>query len=134
MNLCYLVTYKPFYEDKIGNLEIMNECTYLILLYHVCLFSGFVTEIETRYAIGWSFIFLTCAIIGVHFGLMVYATYLEVKQFLSQKFCPKRVAIEGNFKKDLSVIAEVSMESNNSSEEEAKKRKAPKITESDWDS
>lgn len=37
-------------------------------------------------------------------------------------------------KNELSIIAEESMESNNSSLDDAKKKEAPKITESDWDS
>lgn len=112
----------------------MNEGTCLILLYHVCLFSGFVTETETRYLIGWSFIFFTCSNMAVHFGLLVKATYIEMKESLTAKYCPKRVTTEEDLKKDLSIIAEESMESNNSSEDDAKKKESPKITESDWDS
>ena len=81
INLGYLMAYRPFGEEKINNLEIMNEATSFILLYHVMLFSNYVEDAETRYLIGWSFIFWTCLNMLVHFGLLLKDTYLELKDY-----------------------------------------------------
>lgn len=81
VNLGYLMAWRPFGSDKINNLEIMNEATCLILLYHVMLFSSYVEDPETRYLIGWSFIFFTVQNMLVHFGLLLKDTYLEMKDY-----------------------------------------------------
>ena len=74
VNLCYLVVQRPFDDEKVNNLEIMNEATNFILLYHVILFSGMVPDSKTRYMLGWSFIGLTSANVLVHFALLVKET------------------------------------------------------------
>lgn len=42
VNICYLCKYQPFEDRKILKLEIMNEVTNFILLYHVMCFAGLV--------------------------------------------------------------------------------------------
>ena len=74
INICYLCKFKPFSDRKILRLEIMNEVTNMVLLYHLMMFTEWVPEAKTRYAIGWSFICFFSANIFVHFSLLVYDT------------------------------------------------------------
>ena len=39
VNLCYLVRYQPFDDTRVNKLEIMNEATNFIMLYHVMCFT-----------------------------------------------------------------------------------------------
>jgi hypothetical protein len=93
INICYLCKFKPFEDRKILKLEIMNEVTNIILLYHLMMFTDWVPEAETRYAIGWSFIFVISANILVHFSLLVYDTAKKVRykiqEYRKMKCCLK---------------------------------------------
>ena len=88
VNLCYLVVQRPFDDEKVNNLEIMNEVTNFFLIYHVFLFSGLVVESVERYAIGWSFIAFVGGNILVHFSLLVKETYQEMKPKITE--CRKK--------------------------------------------
>jgi len=114
----------------------MNEITNFVLLYHTMLFSEYVGSIETRYIIGWSFIFVTCANMMVHFSLLVIETGSEMREKCRSSKCyrncgrrgccgrhwkvelEKPIVIEEKpcEKKELSVIVEEVLESNVSSE------------------
>lgn len=129
-------------------LEIMNEITNFVLLYHTMLFSEYVGSIETRYIIGWSFIFVTSANMLVHFLLLVIDTGSEIREKCRSSKCyrncvkrgccgckpelEKPIVIEEkpSKKKELSVIVEDVFESNFSSE----MRDENSSFESDWKS
>ena len=87
VNLAYLIVQRPFDDEKVNNLEIMNEATNFILLYHVVLFSGVVPDSETRYLLGWSFIAINAMNMLVHFWLLIKETYYSIKEW-----CKKRKA------------------------------------------
>lgn len=59
-------------------LELMNEVTNFILIYHVMMFSGMVSESVDRYALGWSFITFLAGNMLVHFSLLLKESYLTV--------------------------------------------------------
>ena len=135
VNLCYLVVQRPFDDAKVNNLEIMNESTNFILLYHVILFSGVVPDSQTRYMLGWSFIAFTGANILVHFSLLVIETAGEIKIWCKKKCNKKSAEEEEQRKKDLSVIQEEdSLESNHSDQHPKATARAKKLSVSDWDS
>ena len=120
-------------------LEIMNEVTNFVLLYHVVLFSNLVPDPETRYGIGWSFILFTGANMSVHLSLLCKETYHNMKESCGKGCCKKKVekspAEDEEVKtKELSVIAEDEFESNFSSKDSSIERKERKISESDWTS
>ena len=79
VNLCYLVKYQPFEDRKILKLEIMNEVTNFILLYHLLTFTDFVGDVEARYSIGWSFLFFMCGNLCVHLYLMIKGMYISLR-------------------------------------------------------
>ena len=137
VNLCYLVKYKPFEDKRMVKLEIMNEATNFILLYHVILFTNFVPDPETRYGLGWSFIFFTTANMMVHLSLLCKETYHSMKESCGKK-CRKKIEEEPADDvvktKELSVIAEDEFESNFSSKDSDKVRDEDKLSDSDWTS
>ena len=67
INFAYLIVYQPFEDQRLHNLEVMNEATNFILLYHTLLFSNYVESLEIRYMIGWSFILFVVANMTVTF-------------------------------------------------------------------
>jgi len=147
INFCYLCKYKPFEDPKILKLEVMNEATNFMLLYHLMMFTQWVPEAATRYAIGGSFIFFICANILVHFSLLVNDTAkmarVKITQYRKMKCCLKwpckRLPIimpHGEVvSKNLSMIAEEDeFESNFSEKDEITLRKEDRLSDSDWDS
>ena len=89
VNICYMCAYQPFEERKILALEVMNEVTNLILLYHVMCFTRFIPNAEDRYQLGWSFIgFISCNML-VHFVLLVKDTVLTIRASCKKGCCRK---------------------------------------------
>ena len=130
VNVCYLCKYQPFEDRKVLKLEVMNEITNFLLLYHVMCFTGLVPEAEDRYAIGWSFIALISLNMAVHFTLLVIETIRNFKK----RCCTKKVKQDDRIvdkKNELSVIYEDEFESNFS---ETSKKDNDKISCSEWDS
>ena len=84
-----MLYYQPFEEVKIFRLEVMNELTNIILLYHLFFFTDFVGDAEVRYQIGWSFIAVTAGNMFVHFTLMVINMVCDLKEKIQNKCCPK---------------------------------------------
>lgn len=122
-------------------LELMNELTNFILVYHVMLFSGLVDDSVDRYMMGWSFIVFMAGNMLVHFSLLVKETYHEMqpniiacrKKKCCRKWpCSKRLAIIEpetpivKPKKVLSVIAEEDDFESNFTENEIKAAAAGK--------
>ena len=74
-------------------LELMNEATHFILLYHVMLFAGMVPGPTDRYDLGYSFIFFLCVNLLVHMVFIVIETVHMLRVFYRRHFF-KKVAIE----------------------------------------
>ena len=115
VNVCYLCKFQPFEDRKVLKLEVMNELTNLLLLYHVCCFAGLVPDSEDRYMLGWSFIATLACNMLVHFVLLVISTVVTCKTDFRKKCCAKKQpeeepVAEPEPKKDLTVILEESSE------------------------
>jgi hypothetical protein len=57
--MIYLIKHKPFTNNKLNKLEIMNEFFVILVSYHLILFNDYLPNPELRYSIGWSTITLT---------------------------------------------------------------------------
>lgn len=55
----YLCIWEPFDDPIFNKIELMNEITSIILLYHMFSFTDWVPEASDRYIMGWSFIVFT---------------------------------------------------------------------------
>jgi hypothetical protein len=62
----YILHFQPFEEPIFNNLEVMNECFTLLLLYFVYCFSDIISAYEDQYMIGYLFVFFMCLCICVH--------------------------------------------------------------------
>lgn len=70
--MCYVLKFKPFTDKTIFWLEILNEATNLILLYHTMLFTNLMLSEGDRYDLGWSFIGFFSASFAVHIVMLIY--------------------------------------------------------------
>ena len=50
--LLYLVTFRPFMDERMTSLELLNEVTFLMAAYCLVCFSDFVPEVLARNNIG----------------------------------------------------------------------------------
>ena len=89
LSVCYLLWYKPFEDSRVNKLEVMNEATNFIMLYHVMCFTDFVPEAEDRYQIGWSFLFFIIVNLLVHLSLLIIDTIKQVKDSVKEKLNKK---------------------------------------------
>lgn len=110
IEICYLYLYRPFDDDLVLKLEIFNEFTNLVLLYHILLFSDWISDASTRYLIGWAFIGANAINMSVHFFLLLKETFASMKDWCKAKCCgvkDNQVMIE---KKELAVVREAAYE------------------------
>ena len=70
----YLIYFYPMEDFFTNSMEIFAEITNLFLMYHVLLFTDFVSDVEVRYGIGFSFIGCMGIFISVHLFLMIKDT------------------------------------------------------------
>ena len=85
---CYLVYYYPMADLLTNRMEIFGELTNLGLMYHMMLFTDFVSDAEIRYGIGYSFIIFVTIFISVNFYFMLRGTLKLIKDSLYKK-CAK---------------------------------------------
>jgi hypothetical protein len=68
----YLIHYKPFEDDYVGNLEVMNEGFTLLLLYHVInLQEDLVPDQFARDFVGTSFVVVVLLSIFCNFFFLI---------------------------------------------------------------
>ena len=111
IQIWYLIEYRPFEEDKLNKLEIFNEITNLVLLYHMLMFTEWISDASSRYLVGWSFIACNAGNLLVHFSLLLKDTYGQMKLWCMKKCCKKKfeeLEEVSEKKVSLSVIEEVS--------------------------
>ena len=82
-------------ESRQENLfEVFNDCTLLLLTYHLWCFTDIVGEPETRYELGYVFIGASLGNISVHFVLMLLETFIRTKlackKYLNRKKAQNR--------------------------------------------
>ena len=75
----FTLWYMPM-ESRFANLiECFNDCTLLLLTYHLWCFTDIVGEPETRYELGYVFIGVSMGNVGVHFVFMLLVTLSRAK-------------------------------------------------------
>ena len=77
--LVYLVYYRPLESPFANRMEIMNECTVLLLLYCLVCFSDFVPSEETRYLIGYVYMAVNLINILIHLSLLLLGSCYKMK-------------------------------------------------------
>ena len=70
--------YQPFLHRKMSRLETFNEWTEIMLLYHLMMFTQWISDPIQRHKTGWSFIALICAYMLLHLSLMMYASVKDM--------------------------------------------------------
>ena len=77
---------QPF-ESKLANrLETFTECITLGTLYLLMLFTDFVPESETRYALGFVFIALVLLFAAVHMTVLVIVSYKSLRSCIIKRY------------------------------------------------
>lgn len=94
-SLCYLIfliKHMPMNKKYLNYLEIMNECTLMIVFYECMAFTEFVSEAVTRYNIGWSFVMFTGGNLTVALVALIHKLYTkgkktikEIKEWIQEK-------------------------------------------------
>ena len=82
----YLMWHKPLESPFAVRMEVMNECTIIVLTYgHLC-FTDFVPEEEIRSEIGWVYIGVTIANILVHLTFLLLTSCHKMK-IVCKRYC-----------------------------------------------
>lgn len=68
----FFIKVKPLNQPFLNRIEIFNECCLLCSTYFLFLFTDFVPSPTTRYTLGWAFIGLQIANIGVNWLCLLY--------------------------------------------------------------
>ena len=107
--IIYLFHYWPFDKPIFTMLEIMNEITSILLLYHMFCFTDWVPEAETRYLMGWSFIGITCSNLVLHVVMLCFNSTLNLKQ-RCLRLCTAKAKGKEEIKKKKSVLGKEYLE------------------------
>lgn len=67
-------------------MEVLNEVTSILLLYHMFTFTDWVPGATTRYMLGWSFIAVTCTNLGIHFLNLGKNSFSDIKRKCMYKY------------------------------------------------
>ena len=82
----FILWYMPLESRQANLYEVINDCTLLLLTYHLWLFTDVVGEPETRHLLGFAFMAVCLGNVGIHLVTMIVTTGITVK--LS---CRKRI-------------------------------------------
>ena len=105
---CYLIYFYPMEDLFTNRMEIFGELTNLGLMYHMMLFTDFVSDAAIRYGIGYSFIFFVTIFISVHLYFMLRGTMKQIKDSLYKR-CAKKGSANAkamHFEKNKSILSE----------------------------
>ena len=95
----YTLWYMPLDSRKANLVEVLNECTLLLLTYHLWCFADIVGEPDTRHQLGFFFIATTQGNIAIHLVLMIIETIhqlkLRIRRCLNRRKSRKNVAKKG---------------------------------------
>jgi hypothetical protein len=56
----YLITWKPFSEKAMNNLQICNELAFVLMCYHQLVFTDFSKSANQKSLAGWSMVIIGC--------------------------------------------------------------------------
>ena len=83
---CYCIIYVsiwPHSKKSDAYMEIINECLQMFVYYYMMLFSGFVTDTETRfYVFGYTFLYLLVSIMAVN---LVHGVTSSIQEYRTKK-------------------------------------------------
>jgi len=79
ISLHYLILVKPFDTILVRFTEIANELAILVFSHTLFLFTDYVTDPETEFAIGWTVIVLILGVILLNIVVFVTALVLQLK-------------------------------------------------------
>ena len=89
--ICYLARCRPI-ATWLGNfLELLNESTFLVLVYMNFLFTEFVADIEMRYFIGYVFLGVIGISLGLNFFFILKTILTQAYSFIKRKLIAFRV-------------------------------------------
>ena len=80
VSLVFLLHFDMYLESLVENLEIFNEVTTLVLLYHLLVFTKFVSEINTQYLVGFSFAFFLSLNMATHVYFLLRSSFRDCKK------------------------------------------------------
>ena len=84
----YLKTYKPMDSPFSNRMEVLNECTMIVLVYFLMLFTDFVPNPETRNNIGRFYIGINILHPGIHLIFLFLETCYKLKLVCKRyRFC-----------------------------------------------
>ena len=72
--LAYLMHFKPLDSPFANRIEIMNECTILVLTYGQMHFTDYIPEPETRETIGYVYIIVVATNTALHLSILIRDT------------------------------------------------------------
>ena len=72
--LCYIAYFKPFKLSRSNLQEILNEVTALLATYILFVYTNWVSDLETRYQVGWVSIAMLVANVAINLSFMVVIT------------------------------------------------------------
>ena len=119
--IIYLGHVWPLETPSATKMEILNECTIIMLTYGLMMFTDFVPDPETRFAIGWSYMAISLGNILVHLILLFRASGKQVKNSCKRKLqksnAPKHPGPSQAAKAQLEVVVEEVVEQESSESE-----------------
>ena len=86
----FLTYFEPMESRFTNRMEVFNECTCIVLMYHIMCFSDFVPNPATRSSIGISFIVTIFSNVFVHLYFMFKDNFVRIKQKVMRKCCYER--------------------------------------------
>lgn len=86
----FLLTFRPFEEPLMQSLEVFNEITGLVLLYHVLYFTPILPSVVMQAKIGYSFIICMGANMATHLFFLLRATFRDCNRKYKAKKAKKK--------------------------------------------
>ena len=95
--MSYLLALTPLVSKIQISLELLNDGTELVLIYHMMVFSDWIKDTKVKEGAAYSFNAFIFTAIAIHLSLLVYTLVRHAKAKMRQKQCckkkkPKKVA------------------------------------------
>ena len=81
----FTLWYMPLDSRQANLFDFFNDCTLLVLTYHLWCFTDIVGEAETRYLLGFSFIGASLGNVAVHISFMVAFTIGQIMLYFKKR-------------------------------------------------
>ena len=88
----YLGQWWPFDSAFSTKMEMFNEVTNIILVYHMMTFTDWVADPETRYAMGFSACLCVCMNMTIHFYFLMLSTLQRLRLSVRKKLFQRKIA------------------------------------------